>query len=310
MEVRPYNEFERVYNVGVIIGSLVIFSAFVSTITNLVLKLRSLNAAKAQQETMIRRYMAEHKVSNEMSARVWHCVRKMQITASRKVALKDMPGLSLLPVHVKADLRQEIFRPVLMEHPFFDWLDYKGSGVVGQLCKKVIEERSFDAGEEVFTDGEEVDCMFFVTGGQIDYYEADAPNGDEDMTVTGVSPSASVAPGDWACEIVLWAQNIPKLPGVFYTNCVSNMLAISGKDFQNTCKRVEPRRVLRKYAELFVIGFNRAGTEVGTEVSDNILFNGTGLVLNLMSQATTSAPGAIMKRAPPRRGSHGRRVST
>merc|ERR1712137_1437377 len=119
MEVVPQNTFERAFNVIVIITALVIFSSFVSCITNAMTHIRNINAAQVRRESEIRRYFCENSISHDLATRVWSFIRTNRIIQGKRLTSQDLPVLSQLPVKIQDDLKREVFLPILLQHPFF-----------------------------------------------------------------------------------------------------------------------------------------------------------------------------------------------
>ena len=98
MEVVPANEYERFFTVCMILSGMLIFSSFVSAITNAMNQLRNLNSNLAarptrnrscrretvgaalgwrlEQESLLRRYLQENSVSPSLTARIHNCLQK------------------------------------------------------------------------------------------------------------------------------------------------------------------------------------------------------------------------------------------
>merc|ERR1712072_764529 len=71
MEVHAHNQKERVYSIFVLLFAMITFSSFVSSITSSMTHLRKLKSEPAKQETILRRYFAENKISAELGQRIW-----------------------------------------------------------------------------------------------------------------------------------------------------------------------------------------------------------------------------------------------
>lgn len=92
MEVYAKNLFERVYSVCVLLFALITFSSFVSSITNLMNHLRSINAQRLEQQKKLRLYLHQHGISSESVNRVWHYLHHRAVLNSVRTGIAAGPG--------------------------------------------------------------------------------------------------------------------------------------------------------------------------------------------------------------------------
>jgi len=283
MEVHPHNEWERLYNVVVILLAMIVFSSFISTITNKMTFIRSLSAKKREQEAMIRRYICDHQISPELSGRIWHFVRTSKITESQRVKLMDIPCWKHLPEHIRADLRLELYVPMLLAHPIFQVHHCMETGLVFKVCKDSLSEVTLLLGEDVFRLDQHIDSMFFVTDGRIRY---DEPVEDLGRTHhwSGDKQELCVEPRQWACEVALWAHKVENI-GRFRASKRSEIIKLNAKCYRSIMKNSgEVRAMMMKYADIFVARFNDAVP------GDPRLFNASVLADEMLDQAMSSLP--------------------
>merc|ERR1712226_1675413 len=107
MEIFPRNEYERLFNIVVILMALVVFSSFVSSITTAMTHIRNINAQKTKRETEIRSFFCEHKISPRLTSRVWHYVRQNKAAGMARTKTEDITTLRELPAVLLNDLREE-----------------------------------------------------------------------------------------------------------------------------------------------------------------------------------------------------------
>jgi len=179
MEVVPQNEIERVYSVCVLVFAMVTFSSFISSITQAMSSLRSINTRRIEQEALLRRYLGQHSISVALVNRVWHYLHQPEVVNLGNFRCKeqDVQMLELLPASMRSELRVEAFAPLLREHPFFLHYSIEDPGGLSAICNNCLMEISLLAGQELFspTDAkfqEEAMSpkMFFVSEGCIEYY--------------------------------------------------------------------------------------------------------------------------------------------
>lgn len=247
MEVVPQNAYERCYNVVVIVIALVTFSSFVSSITSAMTHLRNINARETEQDTLIRRYFNDNKVSKELAGRVWHFLRRGKTRRGHRLKESDVPGLKVLPGWIRQELRLEVFVPILVLHPLFQAFYDLDEEAMAAVTDTAIREASHKSGEELCSTNMEPKDMFFVLHGSVEYRLGDLGRRHD-----------LVGPGDWACEAALWAAPGLKLQAPFVAGdhgC--EVVYVNGAEFQRVASScVTSRGFLARYACLFVELFN------------------------------------------------------
>jgi len=272
MEVTPENVYERIFNVIVIIVALVVFSSFVSSITNAMTHIRNINARKTEQETAIRRYFNEHKISHQLAGRVWHFLRRNRITTMKRIKEEDIPCLKLLPNLVRQELRQEVYMPILGLHPLFNAYAQLDPVTIGKICNEVVSERTMIPGEELVSDPKAVNKMTFVVAGSLEYHH------DED-TITPLL----LKPGQWCCEIALWATRAclsgPLLAAI--SGC--EVVLVSAECFREAVQmHPDMLSFVSRYADLFINQFNHC---LQDENDQNIMFNSCETIQEMVHQS-------------------------
>eukprot|EP00435_Cladocopium_sp_Y103_P037963 s1949_g10.t1 len=124
MEVTPKNEIERLFNVVVIMSAMVIFSTFISAITNAMNQLRNLNSERNEQASLLRRYMQQNNVSAPLKAR-------------------------------------EVYAPHVGVHPFFYVCNACFSMQSRKIFSTCLAEKSLTTSQELITSGENATHMYF-----------------------------------------------------------------------------------------------------------------------------------------------------
>ncbi|CAE8581360.1 unnamed protein product, partial [Polarella glacialis] len=194
MEVVPKNELERSFTIVVIVSAMVIFSSFISTITNAMNQLGNLGSERNAQLVKLRRFFSEQKVSASLVARISRCIHQSNKMASARVHSEDISILELLPVSLKCDLAEEIFAPTLCAHPFIStWAEYYPS----ESKRLFLAARSFSLGKkhELFHAGQATESMYFLSSGSMVFMRDDqVPQEIPDQ----------VSPGQWLAEPAMW----------------------------------------------------------------------------------------------------------
>ncbi|CAE8712229.1 unnamed protein product, partial [Polarella glacialis] len=195
MEVVPKNELERSFSIVVIVSAMVIFSSFISTITNAMNQLRNLNSERNAELIKLRRFFSENNVSTSLVARISSCIHQSTKLTSSRVHSEDISILDLLPVSLKCDLAEEVYAPTLCAHPLiFTWAEYYPR----ESKRLFVAARSFSLGtkHELFHAGQVPENVYFLSSGQMVFIRDDQAN----------EPPAIVSPGQWLTEPAMWIK--------------------------------------------------------------------------------------------------------
>lgn len=169
MEVFPTNAWERTYNVLMLLLGLIIFSSFVSSITAAMTRLRELGSRRDRQVTILRRYLKDHGVSQQLAVRIKKFVEHSIAHMESRIQEKDVELLALLSVPLKMDLCLEEHKPLLMEHPFFQQYADEDGQALRQVCYIAITHISLSEGDALFTSGTRGEKMYILQRGMLRY---------------------------------------------------------------------------------------------------------------------------------------------
>merc|ERR1711865_1249917 len=97
-----------------VLFALVMFSNFLSSLTNALQEIKRINVARYTEETNIREFLRYRHVSPQISNRVWHFYRKHYKTRRVLRCEKDINFFSDLPRSIRSEMYQEIYAPELM----------------------------------------------------------------------------------------------------------------------------------------------------------------------------------------------------
>eukprot|EP00443_Scrippsiella_acuminata_P069913 CAMPEP_0115399448 /NCGR_PEP_ID=MMETSP0271-20121206/14842_1 /TAXON_ID=71861 /ORGANISM="Scrippsiella trochoidea, Strain CCMP3099" /LENGTH=723 /DNA_ID=CAMNT_0002823261 /DNA_START=170 /DNA_END=2337 /DNA_ORIENTATION=+ len=241
MEVFPCNEFERIFNIFVLIFAMVVFSSFVSSITNSVSVMRVRNEQRSIQEEHVRRYLTERKVSLDLGNRIYHFLRQHRYKAHRRVQEEDVPIFATLPEQLLVQLRVEVYEPIILPHPLFERLRSVDWVCVTKICHLAISDRFVCAEQDLFGAGERALSAMTVTSGEMTYYK--------DREANSVSLRLKVSTGFWVSEAALWVHW--RHLGTLSANSDCELLAINAKAFRNVLVDRPCLEGFRVYAQRF-----------------------------------------------------------
>jgi len=254
MEVYPHNMTERVANIIVVFFALVVFTSLVSSVTSTMTYLNNLNSEETSNKMKLRHWLSENSVSMNLVSRVWAAVRLSLKNKSYRMPMKEVNLLAELPKNVMAEVQEEVFKPVIADHPFF--LRYLNRNRAGmrRIFNCTVGELSLDLGEELFAEGDPADRMFFVRSGTL-YYEITR---QESETVLRMPHRASYilrnrerrGQSDWCSEVALWAHWTYR--GALTAASAVELLTIEGNSFRTVMTGfVKTDGVLSTYANEF-----------------------------------------------------------
>lgn len=171
---------ERVFVLVCALCGLAISSVFVSSITNTMLQLQSLQEERTKQLRAVREFVLEHSISLELALRAKKYVRARLEDALRRKYENEL--LELLPESLLTDLHEEARWPIVSHHPFLADLRRDYPRIVRRLCHEAMAEFTAHPGDVVFHAGDVCKRFFFVWRGDLRYFpNADAQESAEEQ---------------------------------------------------------------------------------------------------------------------------------
>eukprot|EP00971_Amphidinium_carterae_P021975 433439-Amphidinium_carterae.1 len=171
------------------------------------------------QEDHMRMYFSSHDISWALRNRIWTFLEKYRREDNFYIQEFTVQLIPHLPRALVAELRAEVYMPILTAHPFFS--TYSCSDAEKQAMhliieKKVVSGLSLATEHELFVEGAECKEMYFMVQGRIGYYMGSSFD-DMDINVDHQTSEesnfstdddgtlqATVVPGQWMCEPALW----------------------------------------------------------------------------------------------------------
>lgn len=192
MSVQPQNFGERVFAVAVLLFAMIVFSAFVSSITNLMTNLFNLNSAEMKQFMRLDRYLHDNNISFALSVRIRRYLEHLHCEKQRNLQERDVEPLLKLSQPLQMELRYEVHYPILSKHPFFLYFALTNLPVVQRVCLEALQCVLLCAGDALFGTGDTAWAMYFVSRGVLMYRKQ------------GERLPSTLKSGQWFCECVLW----------------------------------------------------------------------------------------------------------
>mmetsp|Transcript_45534 Transcript_45534/g.101796 ORF Transcript_45534/g.101796 Transcript_45534/m.101796 type:complete len:854 (-) Transcript_45534:35-2596(-) len=235
MEVYPANEYERFFTVCIILSGMLIFSSFVSAITNAMNQLRNLNSWRHEQESLLRRYLQENSVTPSLTARIHNCLQKALQQSRRRVHQDEIRILQQLPLSLKFELANEIYAPALGRHPFFTFCHSCLPSESRKIYSNGVSQKYLVISQELLTTGEAGKTMYFLTSGTLVYTREDEP---EQQSVTTTQA--------WLVEAAIWLKWLHVGTASSTTHC--ELVGVDGSKVQDILK---DEATVRAYAKKF-----------------------------------------------------------
>eukprot|EP00440_Ansanella_granifera_P019488 gb/GFBE01021168.1/.p1 GENE.gb/GFBE01021168.1/~~gb/GFBE01021168.1/.p1 ORF type:complete len:1046 (+),score=220.20 gb/GFBE01021168.1/:1-3138(+) len=195
MNVVPINTAERAYTVVIIFFGLVLFSSFVSNMTSAMNHLNKLTSEQRQRSASLRQYIADNRVSLALLSCILSYQRSTRAQEKKRLHEKDVAIFKMLPEDLLQKLHEEVYAPVISQHPLFAHLAETEESTISSICHLAMMEKSLVIGEELFRCGVRGTKMYFVNGGTLAYflgYDEQIPQ--------------LLSAGSWMCEPVLWSK--------------------------------------------------------------------------------------------------------
>jgi len=252
MEIVPQNAFERGYNICVIFFGLLMFSSFVSNMTNSMTYLTKINYEKRQRQNVARNYIVAKGVSLDLANDI---MRHVTVSQSLRRSLReaDVMAFKTLPKRLVDHLRVEVHKPVLATHALFGHIRHNEAASFNRMCAHAVGERAMINGEELFHLGAKGTAMFFVTSGQLTYVFG---HGDTEQ------PPAEIGIKQWLSEASLWAMWEHHGRAVASSSSC-DVAELSAVEFQGIVMRCTIFSQIQEYAQMWAkaASFESAGRE-------------------------------------------------
>lgn len=268
MNVQPQNVPERAFSVGMLLCAMLVFSMFVSSLTNSMMTLHALSSRNARQLWLLRKFFRQNNVSRDLSVRIMRYVNVVLLPQQERVQHKDIAIFNLLSSHLRVELSTELHLPSLTIHPFFEWFSRLSLPVMRRLCCVAVKRISLSRGDVLFGAGQKASEMFFPVDGQLTYI----PKREGCDTV-------SVSKGQWCCEAVLWCPWVHH--GVLRASVESELMALDAMKFREV---ITEHYIDMCYAQSYGLAFVQALNDAAKAAE----VTGTGYISDLTSDLLES----------------------
>lgn len=278
---------ERCVAAFTILVSLVILSSFVSSLTNIMLRIQSVRTQMNAMDDAVRLFLSENDISWHLSLRVKKYVDWNQRLARGRESASTV--LEILPKALQIDLQEETRGPLIAVHKLFATLQTAHPRVFRQICFDALNTLVPAPSEIIFNRDEVCHVMYFVTLGKYRYIEPLAHRAPSTVTLQQTNAMNAMAysledekqsledendhqitdlrPGAYLSEACLWThwEHFGVLMGMKHCShmCMEQVkLSRIAKD------NPTGHASIINYARRFVGGLNRFGKKF-TDLIDN-----------------------------------------
>lgn len=255
MDIAPQTVYERCYSVAIDFLGLVVFSSFVSGLTEFTSQVAETRAEKRRQDESVRRYFERHSVSVQLASQIQNFREHAMHMSETRVQRHEIEGLRNLPESLAAKLSVEVYGPKLREHSFFVAYGKRDPTRLNDAASALICEEGFLPNGDVFLKGQDVASVFIVIAGELEY--TSGPRQSSPVRVTA---------GQWVSEAALWL--IWKRRGTLQSVSRACLLNLNIAAFRGWATgEVHGGLFAAKYAELYARSLLHGDKPI-TELSD------------------------------------------
>jgi len=235
MEIGPHNLSERVYAIIVLLGGLVVFSSFVSSITAAMTQLHQVNKQATRQAENVRKYIHDNKLSLDLGNRIVSFARRAKNSSRRRVHESEIEIFQVLPQSLKIQVHWEVYSPILHPHPLFYNFADVGDAVLLEICNTAMSEQSLSTSQELFTYGQGAVNMYFILSGELEYFH----HSQDQCTCTFARGQQK---SSWCSEASIWLKW--EHQGRLVAMSHSEFAILSASTF---------RRIVSEFTDIFVV---------------------------------------------------------
>lgn len=253
-EITPKNGSERLFTVVVFVFAFIMASVFVSSLTSSMTQLKQMSSHQAQQLSILRRYLRQHRISSKLGLRVQRSAVSALEERQRFMPEENVQLLRLVSEPLCVAIDTQIYTPLLSVHPFFKAYVTHVPQVMRKVCHSATSFMMVSCGDVIFSAGESPPHpkMYFVVHGSLTYHPFDG----------FTSSMHELTNGDWVAEATLWTEWIHH--GLLKAKTECRLCVLEAKKFQNIVIQFEHSDFNPKsYASEFIRNLNE-----GEDVND------------------------------------------
>jgi len=240
MEIMPRNSVERIFAVVVLVVAVVVFSSFLSSITNAMMHLRKVSEDSTRQKLRAHRYIAERRVSVTLSEKIRGFLQVHGYVApvSRLLREADVLAFKNLPESMLVSLRHEVHGHKLVHHPLFAEIEGCDLSAMLNICN-ALEEVTLVPKQELFREQAEAAHIFCIIQGCANYI----PSCQDFKKI-------KIAVRHFLSEAALWTLWHHR--GTLEATTCCNVVAMKSQGFQKSMANSVLMPILQSYARRYM----------------------------------------------------------
>jgi len=169
MEVFPENVAERSFAVVVLVFALVAFSSFVGSITASMTQLRNMNADRDKQFWLLRRFLKQNAVPQEVSQRLIKYLEYMCQRQSGNVQRIHVKVIGQLSDQLRDELEYHIIIPNCSQHLFFGHCSEHLAVPLRTVCATGMRQQQLASDDMLFYLSDPASHAYFFIQGELIY---------------------------------------------------------------------------------------------------------------------------------------------
>ncbi|CAE8644657.1 unnamed protein product [Polarella glacialis] len=218
--IGPVNGFERGFAILLVLYAFIVFSSFVSAVTNASNQLRAVKMDRIKQETMMHQFIGNKQVSADLWYRIQAFIVSRGLNDRIMIKEKDIALFLEIPESMRIELHKELYMPIVTSAPFMIVGASLDNKVLVKLAHNVIDEVHVQARKDVFVPGSDCFHCYFTRSGNMLYYS--------DLTDSAAVP---LQKDQWLSEVVLWSPW--KHTGFLVTQTFTEFILLEAHKFVN-----------------------------------------------------------------------------
>ncbi|CAJ1398274.1 unnamed protein product [Effrenium voratum] len=249
-DIAPSNILERMFAAAVVVFALLVFSSFVSSITNQMNQIRTWNAKNIQTDAALRQFLHARQISTQLGIRITNFFKLSQ-KQKMQTPMSSMPFLANLPDSLKIRLHSEIYWPAFTTSGLFSRVLHIDEPLLNKICSDAFKEH-YSPPECVFLEGASAKGVLVVNHGELTYQ--------------CLNSTARPSPGQWIAEAALWCYW--SFAGSLQAETAADLFLLESEPFSRVCQTYGGPLValLRRIAVLFMDYLEEACNEPITDM--------------------------------------------
>lgn len=199
MDIRPFNIYERQFNIFCLIFGLVVFSCMISLFSAKIMEIKVAKQDRESQMRSLRNFLRQKAIGKKMCCQIQKQVKE-RMSAVKMLTVNDVPALSLLSLSLRTEFRYELCRKDLLRHPFFCLWNEVDFPTLEKFCVEAVGFIVLMQSDNLFLAGWTADRAYLILQGSCVYTQ------EPGTALVERRLASQVHERSWICEASLWTQ--------------------------------------------------------------------------------------------------------